>query len=151
MIKNLLLIFLFLFYPMIGYGASAGELGIQYNIRYTNPIVIGPVKQVQQGILPRSSILDAEEELAAEEGLSPFSRSSIYDDDDDDEFSPFVTLYKKDFDETVIVPVDHNDLFSMLHINGARVTYQIRPLVHVSIENATKVQKPRQQRQRRQR
>ena len=151
MIKKLLPIFLFLLYPMVGYGASAGELGIQYNIRYTNPIVIGPVKQVQQGILPRSSILEAEEELAAEEGLSPFSRSNNYDDDDD-EFSPFVPLYKKDFDETVIVPVDHNDLFSMLHINGARVTYQIRPLVHVSIDNAAKVNKPtKQQRQRRQR
>ena len=144
MARLLLLLLLILIFPSTGVCASAGELGIQYHIRYANPIVIGPVKQVQQGILPKSPIVEAEEEIALEEGsleLSPFSSSG-------DGFAPFSTLYEKDLDETVIVPVDHHDLFSMLHINGARVSYQIRPLVHIPIAHANdlKKSKPRPRR-----
>ena len=145
MAKLLLLILLIPLFPSRAIAASAGELGIQYHIRYTNPIVIGPVKQVQQGILPKSPIIEAEEEIAVEEGtlnLSPFNSSG-------DEFSPFSPIYEKDLDETVIVPVDHHDLFSLLHVNGARVSYQIRPLTHIPITDAHELKKNKTRQRRR--
>ena len=123
---------IFCLIPATGFCASAGELGINYQIRYTNPIVVGPIKQILQGNYPKSPILEAEEEIAIEEGsfVAPQENSA---------FSAFGSVFRKDLDEAVIVVADHNDFFSMLHVEGARVTYQIRPLVHVPLDDAKSV------------
>ena len=129
--------------PGKGLCSSAGELGIHYNIRYTNPIVVGPVKQIIQGDFPKSPIIEAEEDIAIEEGtLTPSTSLS----------SPaFNFLLNKDLDETIMLLADQNDIFSLLHVGGARASYRISPLVQVPLENAKGVGKanPRHNRQRR--
>jgi hypothetical protein len=133
-----------LLYPVQNVAAeSAGELGRHYGVRYTMPIIIGPLRDLRQGKLPPPAILERPETtdtdaLDAESG-------------DEGAFTPFNP--DLDFDEPLYADFTADslgDLYALLHKKGSRVSYQIYPLMKLSLEDVKQRTKPQAKKQARQ-
>jgi hypothetical protein len=119
---------------------SAGELGRHYGVRYTMPIIIGPLRDLRQGKLPPPAILERPEtadvdSLDAEPG-------------DGDAYTPFNP--DLDFDEPLYADFTADsltDLYALLHKKGSRVSYKIYPLMKVPLEEVRQRVKPQAKKQ----
>jgi hypothetical protein len=115
------------------YADSAGELGRHYGIRFTMPVIIGPLRDLKQGKLPPPAVLSDPERLnegAAEnseaEGMSTFNPDFDFDE----------PLYA-DFSAEGMA-----DLYAMLHKKGSRMSYEIYPLARYPLEEVKLRAKP---------
>jgi hypothetical protein len=106
----------------ICFAGSAGELGRHYGIRFTKPVIIGPLRELKQGKLPPPTVLDDPDKEAA------------LGDGDRQESEYFSTFNPDvDFDEPLYTEPGKglSDLYSMLHKKGSRVSHRIWPLMRI--------------------
>jgi hypothetical protein len=106
---------------------SAGELGRHYGVRYTMPVIIGPLRDLRQGKLPPPAALERQETPDAAEGDASAETEAFA------AFNPDL-----DFDEPLYADFTADslaDLYAVLHKRGSRVTYQISPLMKFPLED----------------
>jgi hypothetical protein len=111
---------------------SAGELGRHYGVRYTMPIIIGPLRDLRQGKLPPPAILERPETADAD--------SLDAESGDEGAFTPFNP--DLDFDEPLYADFTADSLYALLHKKGSRVSYQIYPLMKFPLEEVRQRTKP---------
>jgi hypothetical protein len=97
---------------------SAGELGLHYGVRYYQPVVIGPLRDMRLNFHIPS--------------LSPESDSIDTETPAVDESFDFLRA-ESDFDEYIYSSNDYGDLYSSLHKKGGRISYQISPLMKIPL------------------
>jgi hypothetical protein len=118
---------------------SAGELGRHYGVRYTMPIIIGPLRDIRQGKLPPPAILDRPETPDTEDGEVSL---------EDEAFSSFNPDF--DFDEPLYADYAADslaDLYAVLHKRGSRVSAQISPLMRFTLEEVKQRTRPQAKKQ----
>jgi hypothetical protein len=137
-------IFALVFSAGVSRAESAGELGRHYGVRYTMPIIIGPLRDLRQGKLPPPIVLDRPDTPDAGSGEAP-------GDGGEEAYIPFNP--DLDFDEPLYADraADNlSDLYAALHKKGSRVVYQINPLLKFPLEEVTQRVKSQAKKQARQ-
>jgi hypothetical protein len=122
---------------------SAGELGRHFGIRYTMPIIVGPLRELRQGMAPliMDPVIPGGEN--AGEGEADAAIGEMYST-----FNPDL-----DFDEPLYsdYAVDGlSGLYAVLHKRGSRVSYEIFPLMKFPVQDVkqrTKQQAKKQARE----